>query len=262
MLLLLRGRGERELIDELGRPNVVRADAEAAASSATAGAGAVVPRGRGGDPAGSAFSSRAGLPPLPAMPPLPERAGRGPALAESAVTEPGVDPAGLELLAADAASRAHHLLAAALRERHAGTAPPRPLTEWQDAVRLAAVHPGVEVFARIAANCGRTPIELAAATRAWRYGGAASLDVLENPWSPPEGRLARDRAALRADWAGGTPPRLRSWRNRLTVEGRDAQLRLGMDGLWYPYTKDGGVWWPADPPAADLAVVLASLLSA
>jgi hypothetical protein len=260
VLLLLRGRGERELTDELGRRNMVRAAAEAVASSATGGAGVAVARARTGDPAGPAFSSRSELPPLPAVPPLPEQVGRGPALAESAVPEPGVDPAALELLAADAAMRAHHLLAAALdASRHAGTAPPVPLTEWQDAIRLAAAHPTMEVFARIAANCGRTPTELAAATRAWRHGGAPSLDVLENPWNPPTGRLERDREALRADWADGTPPRLRSWRNRWTIEGRDAQLRLGRDGLWYPYTKDRGTWWPAGPPDADPAVVLAAL---
>jgi hypothetical protein len=120
----------------------------------------------------------------------------------------------------------------------------------------------MEVFARIAANCGRTPLELAAATRAWRYGGAAFLEVLENAWSPPAGRLERDREVLRADWAGGAQPRLRSWRNRWTVEGRDAQLRLGMDGLWYPFTKDRGAWWPAGPPDTDPAVVLTVLLQA
>jgi hypothetical protein len=115
-------------------------------------------------------------------------------------------------------------------------------------------------FARIASNCGRTPTELAAATRAWHHGGTASLDVLENPWNPPTSRLERDRQALRADWADGRPPRLRSWRNRWTVEGRDAQLRLGQDGLWYPYTKNQSTWWPAGPPDADPAVVLNALL--
>nr|WTB29530.1 SWIM zinc finger family protein [Streptomyces sp. NBC_00830] len=258
VLLLMRGRGERELMDELGRRNTARAATEAVTYAATAGLGPVVPAARTGDRAAAAFASRTELPPLP--PPLPERPGRGPALADSAVPEPGVDPAALELLAADTATRAHHLLAAALGARHADTAPPVPLTEWQDAVRLAATHSTPEVFARISSNCGRTPSELAAATRAWRHGGAASLDVLENDWTPPAARLERDREALRADWADGKPPRLRSWRNRWTVEGRDAQMRLGQDGLWYPYTKDRGTWWPAGPPDADPAVVLTVLL--
>jgi uncharacterized Zn finger protein len=263
VLLLLRGRGEHELTDELGRRNLVRAAAEAALPSPAAGSRTRVPKARTGEPAGAAFASRTALPPLPAAPPLPVQAARGPALAGTAVPEPGVDPAALELLAIDTALRAHYLLAAALdAPRHAATAPPVPLTEWQDAVRLAAAHPTMEVFARIAANCGRTPTKLAAATRAWRFGGAAALDVLESAWNPPAGRLERDREALRADWSGGTPPRLRSWRNRWTVEGRNAQLRLGREGLWYPYTKDRGAWWPAGPPDADPAVVLTALLQA
>jgi uncharacterized Zn finger protein len=257
VLLLLRGRGERELMDELGRRNTARASAEAAASAATAGA---VPA-RTGDPARSAFASRTALPPLPGPPPLPDRPGRGPALVDSAVPEGGLDPVALELLAADAATRAHRLLAGALGTQHAGTAPPAPLTEWQDAVRLAATHPTMDVFARIASNCGHTPGELAAATRAWRHGGAAALEVLESPWNPPASLLERAREALRADWADGRPPRLRSWRNRWTVEGQAAQLRLGRDGLWYPYTKDQGTWCPSGPPDADPAVVLSALLA-
>ncbi|MDI5969792.1 SWIM zinc finger family protein [Streptomyces sp. SL13] len=262
VLLLLRGRGERELIDELGRRSVARAAAEAVTAPSVTGPGEVVPRPRAGEPAKAVFLSRAEPPPVPVeLPPVPNRPGRGPALAESGRPGPGVDPAGLELLAADAATRAHHLLVAALDgARHAGTAPPAPLTEWQDAVRLAATHPGLEVFARIAATCGRTPTELAAATRAWRHGGAESLDVLENPWSPRAGLMDRAREALRADWSDGPPPRLRAWRNRWTVEGRDAQLRLGRDGHWYPYAKEGGTWWPDGPPDADPAVVLATVL--
>ncbi|GAB2455935.1 SWIM zinc finger family protein [Streptomyces incanus] len=261
VLLLLRGRGERELMDELGRRNTARASAEAAASAATAGAAPAALPARPGDPAGPAFASRTALPPLPGPPPLPDRPGRGPALVDSAVPEPDVDPAALELLAVDTATRAHHFLAGALGARHADTAPPAPLTEWQDAVRLAATHPTTDVFVRIASHCGRTPGELAAATRAWQHGGAASLDVLESPWNPPASHLKRAREALRADWADGRPPRLRSWRNRWTVEGHDSQLRLGRDGLWYPYTKDRGTWWPAGPPDADPAVVLTALLA-
>src|SRR4051794_24977380 len=174
VLLLLRGRGERELMDELGRRNTARAAVEAAAQAATPGP--VTPSARTADPARAAFAARADLPPLPPPPPLPERPRRGPALGDSAIPAPGVDPAGLELLAADAATRAHHLLAGALGDRHADTAPPVPLTEWQDAVRFAAAHPTSEVRTRIASNCGRTANELAAAISAWRHGGTASLD--------------------------------------------------------------------------------------
>ena len=265
VLLLLRGRGERELMDELSRRNTARAAAEAVAGSGTrtAGATSTAPPPPAGDLAKAAFAARADLPALPAPPTPPVRAGRGPVLVGTAVPEPGVDPAALELLAADAALRAHQLLTAALGAQHAQTAPPTPLTPWQDAVRLAAAHPALEVFARISAGCGRTPTELAAAIRAWRHGGPASLDVLETPWTPPPGRLERDRQALLAEWADTTPPRLRTWRNRWTIEaggGSNAQLRLGQDGLWYPYAKDHSIWWPSGPPDADPAIVLAALL--
>jgi uncharacterized Zn finger protein len=275
VLLLLRGRGERELMDELSRRNTARAAAEAVAGSGTGAGGttgsaaAPPPSLPEGDPAKAAFATRAGLPALPAPPTPPARAGRGPVLVGSAVPEPGVDPAALELLAADAALRAHQLLTAALGAQHARITPPAPLTTWQDAVRLAAAHSTPEVFARISSSCGRTPTELAAAVRAWRYGGPASLDVLETPWTPPPARLERDRQALLADWPDRTPPRLRTWRNRWTVETAasaasaaisNAQLRLGQDGLWYPYAKDHGTWWPSGPPDADPTVVLATLL--
>lgn len=279
VLLLLRGRGEHELTDELARRNLSRAAAESAAppsgaesagphsgagiAGAAAGSSATGPRvppAGHGEPAAAAFAARAGLPPLPAAPPLPAQAARGPALAGTAASGPGVDPAALELLAADAALRAHHLLAAALDvPRHAVTVPPAPLTEWQDAVRLAATHPAT--VARIATACRRTPTELAAATRAWHHGGAAALDVLETAWDPPAGHMERAREALRTDWPGETPPpRLRAWRNRWTVAGHGVQLRLSREGLWYPYAKERGAWCPSGPPDADPAVVLAVLL--
>src|SRR4051794_11420485 len=116
VLLLLRGRGEGELTDELGRRNLERAAAEAAASAGAAAApgmtasgtslvsnGVAAHRAPAGDPAAAAFSSRSGLPPLPDLPPPPDRPGRGPQLTEASAPAPGVDPAGLELLVADAA---------------------------------------------------------------------------------------------------------------------------------------------------------------
>ncbi|MFD8029716.1 SWIM zinc finger family protein [Streptomyces sp. NPDC059717] len=144
VLLLLRGRGERELMDELGRRNTARASAEAAVSAATAGADPDGSPARTGDLAGSAFAARADLPSLPAPPPLPDRVGRGPALVDSAVPEPGVDPAALELLAADAAMRAHHLLAGALGARHADTVPPVPAHRLagRRPLRRRSPHPG------------------------------------------------------------------------------------------------------------------------
>ncbi|MEU3756764.1 SWIM zinc finger family protein [Streptomyces olivoreticuli] len=253
VLLLMRGRGEEQVLDELARRNAAR----------TAPASASLPSPRTptaptGTPAREAFAARAGLPPLPGPPPLPERAGHPLVFATSRPAEPGIEPEALEVLAADAAERARRQLAAAL----ADDAPPPPadLTQWQDAVRITAEHPQMEVFARIAESSGRPPCELAQAVRAWRYGGMAALAVLEAPWIPDPSVFARARACLAEDWADGQPPRLRAWRNRWTLIGRDRQLRYGRDGRWYPYGKEDGAWWPIGRPDPDPATALAALL--
>ncbi|MCA2223563.1 SWIM zinc finger family protein [Nonomuraea aurantiaca] len=105
VLLLMRGRGEQELLEALqGRDIPAPADA--------------------GTPAAVAFSL--GVPPLPGPPPLD--VAYTPLGLEPA---PGVDVAALEVLAASAADRARELL---LTGRLA------VLTEYQDRVRLAAAH--------------------------------------------------------------------------------------------------------------------------
>ncbi|MFC5665039.1 SWIM zinc finger family protein [Kitasatospora misakiensis] len=257
VLLLIRGRDERQVVDELARRNAARAAADAARPSAAATTGLTAPANT---PAKDAFAARADLPPLPALPVAPDHPGRGPALAGMTTSPPGLDLAALELLAADAAQRARRLLLSALDDRHAETTPPVDLTPWQDTVRMAAAHPDTDVLARPATAAGATPARLAAAVSAWHQGGAPALDVLESSWTPPSARLDHVRAALREDWADGTPPRLRAWRNRLTIDGKDAQLRLGQTGLWYPYRKKDGTWWPSGLPDTDPSVVLAALL--
>ncbi|MFI7611105.1 SWIM zinc finger family protein [Nonomuraea terrae] len=109
VLLLMRGRGERELIEALQRRDTPRAGAAGA------------PRGV---PAAEAFA--AGVPPLPQPPPF-EVVFTAPALEPG----PGVDVAALAALAASAAARARELL---LRGRLPD------LTPHQDHVRLAADH--------------------------------------------------------------------------------------------------------------------------
>ncbi|MFF7183429.1 SWIM zinc finger family protein [Streptomyces sp. NPDC008121] len=258
VLLLMRGRGEHQLLDELARRNAVRAACKTVAASAPVPSPRT-PAQPAGTPAREAFAARAGLPPLPGPPPLPERTGHPPVFATARPAAPGIDPEALQTLAADAAERARRQLAALLVN---GTPlAPADLTEWQDAVRLAAEHPHLEVFARIAQNTGRPPSELAQAVRAWRYGGAAALAVLEDTWTPDPSVLARARASLTDDWADGRPPQLRAWRNRWTVVGRDRQLRYGRDGRWYPYAKEDSAWWPIGPPDPAPATALAALLA-
>lgn len=132
-----------------------------------------------------------------------------------------------------------------------GHDPVAALTPWQDAVRLAAAHPGSGLTAStralyrdLAYALDRTPSDLARAVAAWRQGGLAGLAVLEEPWDPPAGPFDRARPALLAS----DFPAFRPWRNRLST--RSLQLRFGRDGLWYGYESDADRedWWPRGTP--------------
>ncbi|WP_327352326.1 SWIM zinc finger family protein [Streptomyces sp. NBC_01304] len=243
VLLLLRGRGERELLDELARRNVTLA-ARSAADAPTR-----LPGVRAKD----ALAPRT-LPPLP--PPLPVPARPGPPPAYPAA-ESGPDPLALDQLATDAAARAHALLSTG----HDASA---ELTLWQDAVRLAAARPGSgltaggrALYESLAAATGRTRTELARAVAAWRQGGMAGLAVLEEPWDPPAGRFDQARPALRAAEFPAFLPR----RNHLTHPRGHLQLRLGRDHLWYAYESEPGQddWWPRGTPDHDPVGALTGL---
>ncbi|MFJ5772937.1 SWIM zinc finger family protein [Streptomyces sp. NPDC093094] len=236
VLLLLRGRGERALLDALSRRN------------ATAAARAAQEREPAGPPGVRATEvlARRQRPPLPApLPPLahPEQPPAYPA------APGGPDPLALDQLATDAAARAHALLAT-------GHDPVGELTLWQDAVRLAAARPGSgltaagrALYASLASVTGRTPADLARAVAAWRQGGPEALAVLEEPWDPPAGRFDRARPLLLA--AGF--PAFRPTGNRLTHPRGHVQLRFGRDGLWYAYESEPGAddWWPRGTPDHD-----------
>ncbi|MFI8498710.1 SWIM zinc finger family protein [Streptomyces sp. NPDC085524] len=238
VLLLLRGRGERELLDELGR----RSAAHAAREQPDAAPDFPGVEAR-------AALARTGLPPLPAPLAAPAAVGLPPAYP----AEPGgPDPLALDQLASDAAARALALLTT-------GEDPVAGLTLWQDAVRLASVHPtaGLTGAARtlyrdLARATGRTTTDLARAAAAWRQGGLPALAVLEEPWDPPAGPFDRARPALLAADQGSFRPE----RNRLTRD--DRQLRLGRDALWYPYESRlvGEDWWPMGPPSPDPVTAL------
>jgi uncharacterized Zn finger protein len=245
VLFLMRGRGEQELLAELTRRNAAQAAAEAGAAAPPM---PTVPARIALDAA-----TGPGLPPLPPELPVPDRPGR-PAVFPPDPDAP--DPLALDLLATEAAARAHVFLAT-------GHDPVAELTPWQDAVRLAAAHPGSGLTASsralyrdLAHALDRTPTDLARAVAAWRQGGAAGLAVLEEPWDPPAGPFDRARPALlAADF-----PAFRPWRNRLS--GESLQLRLGRDGLWYGYESDAGRedWWPRGAPDPDPVGALTDLL--
>ncbi|MEV5779622.1 SWIM zinc finger family protein [Streptomyces sp. NPDC052287] len=244
VLLLLRGRGEHELLDGLSRRNAARA-----ARAAQEQEPASLPGVRARD-----ALARRSLPPLPA--PLP-----APAHPEQPPTYPGApggpDPFALDQLATDAAARAHALLTA-------GRDPVAELTLWQDAVRLAAARPGSgltaatrALYSSLASAAGRTPADLARAVAAWRQGGIEGLSVLEESWDPPAGRFDRARPLLLA----ADLPAFRPWRNHLTHPRGHAQLRLGHDGLWYAYESEPGQddWWPRGTPDLDPVGALTGL---
>ncbi|MFD5233881.1 SWIM zinc finger family protein [Streptomyces qaidamensis] len=244
VLLLLRGRGERELLDALSRLSATRA-----ARAARDKGPAPLPGVR----AAEVLASRA-LPPLPAPLPPPAHPEQPPAYPAA---PGGPDPLALDQLATDAAARAHALLAT-------GRDPVGQLTFWQDAVRLAAARPGVgltagtrSLYSSLASAAGRTPSDLARAVAAWRQGGLEGLAVLEQPWDPPAGRFDRARPLLLA----ADLPAFRPWRNHLTHPRGHLQLRLGRDGLWYAYESEPGHddWWPRGTPDLDPVGALTGL---
>ncbi|WP_031079473.1 SWF or SNF family helicase [Streptomyces sp. NRRL S-118] len=251
VLLLMRGRGERRVLDELQ----VRSTARAGRTEDGRPAGA----GPEGVRADEAFAARDVLPPLPAPPPLPERPGEPPAPDAETPPAPGVDPGALALLATDAAARAHRMLAEALAPGHEDQPVEPELSRDQDAVRLAAGAEGhPRVAGRLASGTGRRHADLDLATRAWCLGGSAALAVLEEEWTPSPEQSARARALLAEAWDDAERPALRaSGPDRWTAPGTGVQLRLGRDGHWWAYRKEGGRWAPVTPPAEDPASAFA-----
>ncbi|WP_329126631.1 SWIM zinc finger family protein [Streptomyces sp. NBC_01465] len=251
LLLLLRGRGERQLLDELQARSVAQAAPQEPADEDTE-----PPEGVRAD---EAFAARDILPPLPAPPPVPDEPGQPLSLDTETGPAPGVEAAALEFLASDAARRARLMLLDALSPGHEQQPVEPELTPEQDAVRLAAAGADARLSARLAEGSQRERAELALAVRAWEYGGAAALSVLEEEWTPEPESLARARTQLDQAWEEGARPSLRAGRNRWTVTGTDAQLRYGRDGRWWPYRKERGRWTPAGPADHDPAAALAVL---
>ncbi|MEU8488467.1 SWF or SNF family helicase [Streptomyces sp. NPDC048641] len=257
VLLLMRGRRERALLDELQ----VRSVASATAGSADAETDEETDEGpvhADGVDATEAFAAGSILPPLPAAPPVPPEAGRVPSLDTETEPPAGTDVAALEFLGARAAAEAHRMLTDALAPGHELRSPEVELTMDQDAARLAAGAPEAWIGARLADGSRRDREGLAAAVSAWENGGIAALSVLEDEWTPDAETAARARAAVEAAWDAGERPPLRAARNRWTATGTDAQVRLGRDGRWWPYRKRRGRWLPAGPAAHDPAAALSA----
>ncbi|MFD4934844.1 SWF or SNF family helicase [Streptomyces virginiae] len=242
VLLLLRGRGERELVDDLAERSTAEAETEADAPHGSADEGV---------PAAEVFAVGAPRPALPPLPALPETPGQPPTLDTEAEPEPHLDVDAVEFLAQAAATEAHRRLAEALAPGHADRAPTAPLSLAEDAVRLTAEADDFRVRSRLAAATGRSRAEMELAVRAWGFGAAPGLAALEDDWTPDRSTLDRARAALATAWADGEAPVLRRVRARWTQAGTDRQLRLGREGRWWPYRREAGRWIPSGPSAPD-----------
>ncbi|MEU9053516.1 SWF or SNF family helicase [Streptomyces sp. NPDC048384] len=249
VLLLMRGRGERDLLDDL--------QARSAAPATPSSESSASPDAEGVD-AAEAYATGDILPPLPALPELPAEPGVPPSLDTETPPAPGVDPAALEFLAARTAAEAHRRLAEALRPGPGQQVVEAELSLDQDAVRLAAGAPLADVAERLADGSGRGREGLATAVRAWQLGGVVALSVLDEEWTVEGETLARARAALDSAWDEDERPSLRAKGNRWTVVGAPRQLRLGRDGRWWPYRKERSRWVPAGGPAQDPATALAA----
>ncbi|MFD8419280.1 SWF or SNF family helicase [Streptomyces sp. NPDC059466] len=256
-LLLLRGRTERTLLDELQRRGSTAGGANARNRYAQ---GVPEPTCRS-VAAAEAYAAGDLLPPLPVPPPPPEGPGRPPSSDTGTAPPPGVDPSALEFLAMATAAEAYRLLARAVGPGHEWAPPEQELTLEQDAVRLAAAHPAPPIAGRLAHGSGRGRRELTLAVCAWQFGGAVALSVLEDEWTVGTEALARARAALASAWTEDERPSLVASRNRWTVAGAPVQLRLGQDGRWWPYREERGGWTPVGEPVGDPATALATAMA-
>ncbi|WP_431037927.1 SWIM zinc finger family protein [Streptomyces sp. P6-2-1] len=240
-LLLLRGRDPGTFTSELSRRHA------RLAARGDAGATALP-----GVKAGELYGREPG--PLP--PPLPVPATTEPPPAYPAGAS-APDPLVLDRLASDAGTRALALL-------RTGADPLAGRGVWEDAVRIAAAHPGTgltgtgrALYTRLARGAGAEAGALHRAVAAWRGAGAAGLRALEDPpWNPPAGPFDRARSLL---LAAGHPP-YRPHDNRLTSPDGTRQLRMDREGTWYAYESEPGAedWWPRGTAAKDPVVALES----
>ncbi|MFG2097039.1 SWIM zinc finger family protein [Streptomyces sp. NPDC048612] len=300
VLLLMRGRGERELLDDLSRRNAARTAHEARAHTSAAtpppphgpgpgtdGATPTAATGRAAEAApGAAPGEGAALgtpprgvlakaaladrprPPLPHPLPAPPQPGGPPTLPDG----DGLPfaPAALAFVAADAAARAHACVSAASSSggRPAVHSPFPSLPPWEDAIRLLATtaHPTAGLTSATRALYR----DLAAAA------GRTTTDVARSvaAWRQggPEGLAlldtvwdppAGDFDRARSALLAADLPSLRPRHNHLTDPDRGIQLRFGHDHRWYPYESEpgGDDWWPTGPAGPDPVAAVTALLA-
>lgn len=145
-------------------------------------------------------------------------------------TADGVDVDGLLALARDAARRAHAMVTGDATSA-------LELSRDEDLARRAAVDAGD--VPRLAAAAGLSVDELRRRALAWQHGGRDALAVLIASFDPDPEDLVVARELL--------GPAAVALGNSVTL--RDVQLRLGRNGLWYPYRRTELGWTPSGDPA-------------
>ena len=97
----------------------------------------------------------------------------------------------------------------------------------------------------LARRAGVSPRTLLRRALAWRAGGLAGLETLDQQWDPGHDATAEARNFL----GGGAVAR----RNRVTRG--DSQLRFARDGRWYPYRRSSDGTWEPDGPGRLLSLL-------
>ena len=180
----------------------------------------------------------------PALPLPPEHPGRPSILLADSSPDAALDAAALRSLAVDAAARALEL---ALGGASSGL----ELTRDEDLARRAATLVGPDQhrvgldLETLAHRAGVAPRTLLRRALAWRAGGTAALETLDQQWDPGRDTTAEARSFLGV----GAVAR----RNRVTRG--DFQLRFARDGRWYPYRRSTDGTWESDGPGQILSVL-------
>jgi len=227
-LLLIRGIGRDELVEELRNHRVTSVAHQGEPREADPGV-----------PAAGAYRSSVGV--LPAMPAVPTRATSQRGWPIVAPVDSGVTDSALIALVADAAHRAVALL-------NGDGASGLGLCEEADLARRSAnvieADQGYESMqlAELARRTGRAEEELERWALAWSHGGSEAHEIIELRWDPDPVVMETARRAMIE--AGGPTTRCRVGRNHVT--SGVTQLRLHTSMRWWRFVADERLGWVAD----------------
>ncbi|MFB7599825.1 hypothetical protein [Streptomyces sp. NPDC056160] len=150
----------------------------------------------------------------------------------------------LRLLARNAAARARDILA--------GRPVPVGDDPVQDAARLLADPAHRAHLEHAAEQLGLSTLQMRDLALAHEYGGGAGVEAALWPLTADAEVLAHAEAAIQPHRPAPLAS-LVSQDNQLTDAAARIQLRLGSDGLWYPFTDWHGTWRPAPGPSRNPA---------